>query len=137
MALVAFLSSQPNSRFNPCWFSELGILLRLRLSFWFRSHFNASPLDVFSRPFDFSADVLPPFYAAFLRAWHAFRGCSSASCLVVASTCASPLSADAISCKVCYQSLLSLNPCVPHCVSKCVSGGLVFYLAVSFLPAFR
>ena len=86
------------------------------MSFWFRFYFDASPLEVFSRPFDFCPNVLPPFYTALLKAWHTLRG--SALGLVVASTSASPLPIDTVSCKSCYQLLLSFNPCVPHCVSK-------------------
>ena len=86
------------------------------MSFWFLSHFNASPIEVFSHPFDFDPAVLPPFYAAIFEAWNAVHGSGSVSGLVIAS--ASPLPVDSISCKACYQMLLSFNPCVPHCVSK-------------------
>ena len=59
-----------------------------------------------------------PFYSAYLKAWRAVRGSGSVSGLVVASSSASPLSVDMVSCKICYQLLLSFNPCVPHCVTK-------------------
>lgn len=75
-------------------------------------------LRFFSRPFDFNPDVLPPFYVALLKAWRALWGSASMSGLVVASTSASPLPIDAVSCKACYQLLLSFNLCVPHFVSK-------------------
>ena len=88
------------------------------MSFWFHFYFDTSSLEVFSRPFDFSPDVLPPFYATLLKAWRTLRGSVSTSGLVVASTSASPLPIDSVSCKSCYQLLLSFNPCVPHCVCK-------------------
>ena len=113
---------------NLCWSSGSSVLLHLPLGgltsclFGSTSCFNAPPLEVFSRPFDFSPDVLPPFYAALLNAWRALHGSSSVSGLVVDSTSSSPLSVELMSCKSCYQLLLSFNPCVPHCVSKfCLS----------------
>ena len=88
------------------------------MSFSFFSCFSASPLEVFSRPFDFNPSVLPPFYAALLGSWRAFHGSGSVSGLVVDSSSANPLSVDVISCKSCYRLLPSFNTCVPHCVSK-------------------
>lgn len=88
------------------------------MSFWFRFFFDASPQEVFSSPHAYNADVLLPFYSALLKAWRAVRGSGSVSGLVVASSSANPLSVDMVSCKICYQLLLSFNPCVPHCVTK-------------------
>lgn len=88
------------------------------MSYWFQSCLNASPLAVFSDPFSFDPDVLPPFYAALLKAWCALGGSGSPSRLVVASSMACPISVDSITCKLCYELLLSLNPCHPHRVSK-------------------
>ena len=88
------------------------------MSFSFFSCFSASPLEVFSRPFDFNPSVLPPFYAALLGSWQALHGSGSVSGLVVDSSSANPLSVDVISCKSCYRLLPSFNTCVPHCVSK-------------------
>ncbi|XP_078355512.1 uncharacterized protein LOC144656140 [Oculina patagonica] len=88
------------------------------MSFWFYSHFNASPMQVFSDPFSFDPDVLPPFYAALLKAWRALDGSGSPNGLVIASSSASPIPVNVITCKQCYQLLLSFNPCTPHCVVK-------------------
>lgn len=88
------------------------------MSFWFYSHFNASPMQVFSDPFSFDPDVLRPFYAALLKAWRALDGSGSPNGLVIASSSASPIPVNVITCKQCYQLLLSFNPCTPHCVVK-------------------
>lgn len=88
------------------------------MTFWFTFFFNASPLEVFSDPFNFDPDVLPPFYAALLKAWRALGGSGSPSGLVVASSMTRPIPVESITCKLCYQLLLSLNPCRPHCVVK-------------------
>ena len=88
------------------------------MTYWFLFYFNASPLEVFSDPFSFDPDVLPPFYAALLKAWRALGGSGSPSGLVVASSTARPISVESITCKLCYQLLLSLNPCRPHCIVK-------------------
>ena len=112
------------------------------MSYWFQFYFNATPLEVFSDPFSFDPDVLPPFYAALLKAWHALGGSGSPSGLVVASSSARPISVESITCKLCYQLLLSLNPCPPHCILKF---RLVFpnlnwlstWRSLSFLPLDR
>lgn len=88
------------------------------MTYWFLERFNAPPLEVFSRPFDFDPDVLPPFYCALLRAWRAIDGSGSAAGLVVASSSGRPLSIDFCTCKSCYDLLLSMRPNVPHCVGK-------------------
>ena len=88
------------------------------MSYWFQSCLNANPLVIFSDPFSFDPDVLPPFYAALSKAWRALGGSGYPSRLVVASSMARPISVDSITCELCYELLLSLNPCRPHCVSK-------------------
>ena len=88
------------------------------MSYWFLSFFDASPLEVFSDPFRFDPAIMPPFYAALLKAWRALGGSGSPSGLVVASSAAHPVSVGSITCKLCYQLLLSMNPCHPHCVAK-------------------
>jgi len=71
-----------------------------------------------SDPFIYDPEVLPPFYTALLKAWRALGGSGSSSGLVVASSTTCPVSVASVTCKFCYQLLLSLNPCHPHCVSK-------------------
>ena len=88
------------------------------MSYWFHLLFNATPLDVFSEPLNFPPDILPPFYAALLRAWCAVGGSGSSSELFVASSTPHRVPVGSISCKLCYDLLLSLNPCRPHCVGK-------------------
>ena len=88
------------------------------MTYWFCLHFDATPLQVFSDPFNFVPDVLPPFYAALLNAWHALQGSGSSSGLSIASSSPHPVPVNDVSCKLCYQLLLSLNPCQPHCMSK-------------------
>ena len=88
------------------------------MTYWFLFFFDASPFEVFSDPFGFDPDVLPPFYAALLKAWRVLGGSGSPSGLVVASSTAHPVSVESITCKQCYQVLLSMNPCHPHCVVK-------------------
>jgi len=87
------------------------------LTFWFFDRFGVGPLQVFSSPVSYSADLLPPFYACLLRAWRALGGSSSPSGLALSSGSGSaPVSS--VSCKSCYQTLLSLNYCQPHCDAK-------------------
>ena len=88
------------------------------MTYWFLARFNAPPLEVFSRPFDFDPEVLPPFYCALLKAWRAIGGSGSGTGLVVAASSGHPLSIDSCTCKCCYDLLLSMRPCVPHCVGK-------------------
>ena len=88
------------------------------MAYWFRLYFDATPLEVFSAPSVFVPDLLPPFYAALLKAWRTLQGSGSSSGLVVASLTPRSIPVDVISCKLCYQLLLTLNPCQPHCVSK-------------------
>ena len=88
------------------------------MTYWFLLRFNALPLEVFSRPFDFDPDVLPPFYSALLKAWRAIGGSGSSAGLVTAASSGRPLSIDSCTCKCCYDLLLSMRPCIPHCVIK-------------------
>ena len=88
------------------------------MSYWFLARFKASPLEVFSRPFDFDPEVLPPYYSALLKAWCAIGASGSATGLLVASPSGQSLAIDLCTCKCCYDLLLSMRPCVPHCVGK-------------------
>lgn len=88
------------------------------LTFWFFDRFGVGPYYVLSDPVRFSPDVLPPFYCSLLRAWQILGGSGSQNTLVVGSLTNSPLTASSFSCKSCYELLLCLNPCQPHCVTK-------------------
>jgi len=88
------------------------------MSYWFRFYFDVSPLEVFSDLFSFDPDVLPPLYAALLKAWRALGGSGYPSGLVVASSTTSPIHVESITTKLCYQLLLSINPCTPHYIAK-------------------
>ena len=61
---------------------------------------------------------LPAFYRALLRAWTTLHGSLSQAGLIVGSADTTSLRADSLTCKSCYQLLLSLNPAQPHCVVK-------------------
>lgn len=87
------------------------------MTYWFLLRFNTPPLEVFSRPFDFDPDILPPFYCALLKAWRAI-GSGSPTGLVVAASSGHSLSIDSCTCKCCYVLLLSMRPCIPHCIGK-------------------
>lgn len=91
------------------------------LTFWFSLHFDASPFEVFSRPFAFSPRVLPPFYQSLLLAWRSLDGSfsSSRNSLVYgSSSCHVCSSVSVMSTKSCYLYLLSENMSPPHCVEK-------------------
>jgi len=88
------------------------------LTYWFFGRFGVRPRDVFADPFAFSPEVLPPFYASLLKSWRALLGSSSSSGLVVGSSASAIIRADSLSTKSCYQLLLLLNPCRPHCTTK-------------------
>ena len=89
------------------------------MTFWFFDRFGADPHFVFSFPSLFPSHRLPPFYAALLDAWKTVGGVSSNGSLVVGILDPNgPSSVASTSCKACYELLLSLNPCVPHCVEK-------------------
>ena len=95
-------------------------------AYWFSSRFNASPANVFSRPFDFDPKVLPHFYESLVLSWRSLDGSFSASrsSLVMGSSSPHFLTpATGMSTKFCYQCLLSENSATPHCTVK-------------FLPAF-
>ena len=64
------------------------------------------------------ASDLPAFYRALLRAWTALHGSLPQAGLFVGSANTWLLRADSLTCKSCYQLLLSLNPAQPHCVIK-------------------
>lgn len=112
------------------------------MTHWFSDRFGASPMEVFSHPFRFSPDRLPPFHAALLKAWRALDGSCSLSGLVVGSFSTGRLPAASFTCKACYQLLLSLNPCHPHCIEKFrpAYGDLdwpTVWKSLSFLPLDR
>ena len=89
------------------------------LTYWLRSLFGVSPIDVFSSPFQYDPRVLPPFYCSPLFAWRAVHGCFSVprSCLVV-GTGHHVSSIQSINTKSCYLYLVSERSSVPHCVEK-------------------
>ena len=94
------------------------------MSFWFRSCFDASPLEVFSDPSSFAPSLLPPFYGSLLTAWQKLGVSFSVShrSLVFSSLC--PHLVSLVSCmttKSCYSYLLSENVVQPHCVMKFAS----------------
>ena len=64
------------------------------------------------------ASGLPAFYRALLRAWTALHGFLSQTGLIVDSADTALLRAESLTCKSCYQLILSLNPVQPHCVVK-------------------
>ena len=91
------------------------------MSYWFHSCLDATPVDVFSRPWDFDPRSLPRFYESLIVAWCSLDGSFSAfrSSLVMGSS--SPHSLTLVSgmtTKSCYQYLLSENFNPPHCVAK-------------------
>ena len=49
------------------------------MSFWFRSCFDASPLEVFSDPVSYAPSLLPLFYRSLLIAWQELGGSFSLS----------------------------------------------------------
>ena len=89
------------------------------MTFWFFDRFGVDPYYVFSFPSLFPSHRLPPFYATLLEAWKAVGGSSLNGSLVVGILASNgPSSVASTSCKSCYELLLSLNPCVPHCIEK-------------------
>lgn len=89
------------------------------MTFWFRSCFNLSPLEVLSDPYCVVVRDLPKFYQSLVLAWRAVDGSYSAvrSSLVMASGHAF-VSASSMSAKSCYDYLLSECYSPPHCVLK-------------------
>ena len=67
------------------------------LYFYFWDCLGASPLDVLSRPCDFTLGSLPPFYRSFLSAWRAVDGGFSVSHGSFAIGCSSGLSKPRVS----------------------------------------
>ena len=67
------------------------------LYFYFWDCLGASPLDVLSRPSDFTLRSLPPFYRSFLSAWRAVDGGFSVSHGSFAIGCSSGLSISPVS----------------------------------------
>ena len=89
------------------------------LKYWFLDRFDATPVDVFSNPCGFLASRLPPFYSSVLDSWIAIGGSASSAGLVLGvGAPGGPLAVSSITCKVCYNLLLSLNPAQPHCIQK-------------------
>ena len=91
------------------------------MSYWFRSLFDASCLDVFSRPFSFDPRVLPLFYRSLLLAWRAVDGgfpVSRSSLIMASSSPHHLMVAPNMSAKFCYLYLLSENLSSPHYVEK-------------------
>ena len=61
---------------------------------------------------------LPAFYRALLRAWTAPDSSLYQAGLIVCTANTTLLRTDPLTCKSCYQLLLSLNPAHPNCVVK-------------------
>lgn len=88
------------------------------MTFWFFDRFGVGPMEIFSDPFGFSPSLLPPFYAALLKAWCDSGGSAINGQLTTGSLSNTPLVASSFSCKSSYQLLLDLHPCRPHCIDK-------------------
>ena len=88
--------------------------------FWLFGRFGVDPQTVIATPFLFLlvASDLPALYRALLRALTALHGSLPQAVLFVGSANTWLLRADPLTCKSCYQLLLSLNPAQPHCVVK-------------------
>ena len=80
--------------------------------------FWGDPQAVLATPslFLLVASGLPAFYRVLLRAWTVLQGSSSQAGLIVGSADTALLRANSLTCKSCYQLLLSLNAAQPHCV---------------------
>ena len=85
------------------------------MTFWPSDRFGVDPQTVPATPFLFLlvALGLPAFYRALLRAWTALHGFLSQANLIGGSPDTALLRADSLTCKSCYQLLLSLNPAQP------------------------
>ena len=92
----------------------------LMMTFWLFDRFGVDPQTVLATPslFFLVASRFPAFYCAFLRAWTALHSSLSRAGLIVGSADTTLLRAYSLTCKSCYQLLLSLNPVQPHCVVK-------------------
>lgn len=86
------------------------------MTFWFRSCFSLSLLDVLSDPYCVVIRDLPKFYQPLMLAWRAVDGSYSAVCssLVMASGHAFA-TVSSMSAKSCYVYLLSDCYSPPHC----------------------
>ena len=105
------------------------------ISFWFKSCFDASPLELFSDPFRFTLSLLPPFYRSLLIAWRGLDGSFSASRCSLVSGSLSPHFCSHVSSmttKLCYLYLLSENVVQPHCVMKFASTFGVLYWSTTW-----
>ena len=109
------------------------------MTYWFLSCFNATPVDVFSRPFSFDPGVLPRFYESLILAWRSLDGSFSASrsSLVMGSSSPHSLTpAAGMTTKFCYQYLLSENLGSPHCVTKFLPTFGVLYWSTTWRGLF-
>ena len=109
------------------------------MTYWFRSLFNASPVQVFSRPHDFDPGVLPRFYESLILAWRSLDGSFSAarSSLVMGSSSPHTLTpASGMTTKSCYLFLLSENLRPPHCVTKFLPTFGVLYWSTTWKELF-
>ena len=90
------------------------------MTLWLFDRFGVDPQTVLATPslFLLVASGLPAFYRALLLAWTALHGSLSQAGLTVGSADTTLLRDDSLTCKSCYQLLLSLNPAQPHCVVK-------------------
>ncbi len=109
------------------------------MTFWFHSCFNATPVDVFSRPLDFDPRAMPLFYESLILAWRSLDGSFSvgrASLVMGSSSPHSLTSAAGMTTKSCYQFLLSENLSPPHCVIKFLPTFGVFYWSTTWRELF-
>ena len=86
------------------------------LTFWFFDRFGVGPLSVFSAPFSFCPDHLPPFHRALLLAWRDLGGFGDPSTFGLSIS--GNINASALTCKSAYLRLISIYTTVPHCASK-------------------
>ena len=89
---------------------------RLFLVHWAQSVFRASPGEVLASPFSFNLKRLSSFHAAVLDAWGSVDGHASADLsylFIGGPTAQVPVSN--ITCKSCYDLVLSANRRSPHC----------------------
>ena len=85
--------------------------------FWFSSVLAAPPHAVFSSPYDYPVDFLPPFYRSLLLAWRACKGSFQVSTLGIGSGIEfCPISS--MTTRSSYLLLLSDNAVSPHCEVK-------------------
>ena len=90
------------------------------MTLWLFDPFGVDPQTVLATPSLFLLIVsgLPRVLS---HAWTTLHGSWSKAGLVTGSAdTSSLLRADSLTCKACYQLLLSLKPAQPHCVSPCL-----------------